>query len=270
MSSQTCYAVRPTVDYKGHGVFATERIECGTRILKEKPVLTLPRQQERDGKINYSILLSRFNALSDADKQLYLQLTTSELSSADGVSKDCFADSENLEMIISEVFSNNMFEHPTRQRGKGVAVFLTASRINHSCLPSVIAASNPEDDTMTFHALRDIDAGEELTISYISAAMKFRSREDAIRKYGFDCACPACKQVRATPQGEADVDPRELIEDLEGQLEEHTKLREHEAMDSGRTLFGGESVGESPLLLVGRLCVALEAEGLVGKELGLW
>ncbi|KAL4779641.1 hypothetical protein BJX76DRAFT_361620 [Aspergillus varians] len=49
------------------------------------------------------------------------------------------------------------------------SVFLLASRINHSCIPNIHFAYNPELKKETFHAVRDIASGEELTIMYIDA-----------------------------------------------------------------------------------------------------
>lgn len=45
----------------------------------------------------------------------------------------------------------------------------------------------------TFHAIRDIMAGEELTITYIGGTNRTRSQRQAeLDKWGFRCTCPAC------------------------------------------------------------------------------
>jgi hypothetical protein len=46
-------------------------------------------------------------------------------------------------------------------------VYLLYSRINHSCILNIHFAYNPGLKKETFHAIRDIAAGEELTIMYI-------------------------------------------------------------------------------------------------------
>ncbi|KAJ7072078.1 hypothetical protein C8F01DRAFT_1076264 [Mycena amicta] len=47
------------------------------------------------------------------------------------------------------------------------AVFLQASRFNHSCAPNAIHRFDPNSFTLTIHALRPITKGEEIFISYI-------------------------------------------------------------------------------------------------------
>lgn len=45
-------------------------------------------------------------------------------------------------------------------------VYLLGPRINHSCIPNVHFAFNTAIEKETFHAMRDIQTGEELTIMY--------------------------------------------------------------------------------------------------------
>jgi hypothetical protein len=48
-------------------------------------------------------------------------------------------------------------------------LFLEASRINHSCQPNAQHTWNASLGRLTVHALRDIEAGREITISYMSS-----------------------------------------------------------------------------------------------------
>jgi hypothetical protein len=78
-------------------------------------------------------------------------------------------------------------------------VFLLGSRINHSCIPNIDFAYNRTLEKETFHAVRDIIAGEELTITYIKDVNRTRiQRQSELDKWGFRCTCPAC---RDTAQG---------------------------------------------------------------------
>jgi SET domain-containing protein len=47
----------------------------------------------------------------------------------------------------------------------------------------------------TFHSIRDIEAGEELTISYISGFCVHDERQAQLKKWGFQCSCPACRDT---------------------------------------------------------------------------
>jgi hypothetical protein len=47
--------------------------------------------------------------------------------------------------------------------------------------------------TITANAVRDIAAGEELTISYIDASMPRAERRERLQWWGFDCTCAQCQ-----------------------------------------------------------------------------
>ena len=74
------------------------------------------------------------------------------------------------------------------------AIFGLTARINHSCDPNVVALSqNYMDCHMDVIARRDLEAGEELLISYL-ADIKSTSRRRRIlqAKYLFWCECSRC------------------------------------------------------------------------------
>lgn len=76
------------------------------------------------------------------------------------------------------------------------SVFWLGSRINHSCLPSLNFSFNLALQQETFHAIRDIKAGEELTIMYINGTNRTNHQRRAeSAKWGFLCSCPACEDT---------------------------------------------------------------------------
>ena len=80
----------------------------------------------------------------------------------------------------------------------GVGLFPTASLLNHSCKPNVemFRSSSKHSPTCVFVAVRHIEEGEELTISYLPDAYKksVHERKDYLEyNYGFKCDCPLCK-----------------------------------------------------------------------------
>jgi hypothetical protein len=100
-----------------------------------------------------------------------------------------------------------------RQRRVGLALFLTASAMNHSCDPNCyVRFPNAADSSagarrggavspaparfaLEVVALRAVRAGEELTLSYGVAAGQhaYSVRQQALRRqYLFRCACGAC------------------------------------------------------------------------------
>jgi hypothetical protein len=50
----------------------------------------------------------------------------------------------------------------------------------------------------TFHSIRNIEAGEELTVSYLSGISVRHERQAQLKSWGFQCSCSACKE---TPEG---------------------------------------------------------------------
>ena len=77
---------------------------------------------------------------------------------------------------------------------KDAAVFETVCRLNHSCAPNCHAEWDGRLGTETVHALFDIPAGDELTISYLSPRGRVRRDRQAqlLADHGFTCNCAKC------------------------------------------------------------------------------
>ena len=101
-------------------------------------------------------------------------------------------------------------------------VFLLGSRINHSCIPNVNFTFNENLNKITFHAVRDIEKGEELTLSYIVEANRTRAmRQSELISRGFMCSCLACED---TPKGRKMEQQRAMLFKLDQDL---AKLYQH-------------------------------------------
>ena len=79
----------------------------------------------------------------------------------------------------------------------GTAMYATACKMNHSCHPNVVVLyKQPSIGKMPLciHvvALRDIEEGEELCISYIDSSEPVESRREELGNYGFECQCEKC------------------------------------------------------------------------------
>ena len=75
-------------------------------------------------------------------------------------------------------------------------IFMTASRINHSCLPNAHHCWNPTLEQLTVQAVRDIKQGEELEIAYIDVACRPQDiRQGELNRYCFVCSCVACSDT---------------------------------------------------------------------------
>jgi hypothetical protein len=77
----------------------------------------------------------------------------------------------------------------------GTAVYLTASLFNHSCDPNVSVSFPYNDGTVVLTAADDVEAGEELHISYVDEGMSVARRREHLRfAYGFVCDCTRCQE----------------------------------------------------------------------------
>lgn len=59
---------------------------------------------------------------------------------------------------------------------EGSALYVTQSKINHSCLPNSVITFPTSDHVLSLKAIEDIKAGDEITISYLDECSVDRSR----------------------------------------------------------------------------------------------
>ncbi|KAH7443730.1 hypothetical protein KP509_02G048400 [Ceratopteris richardii] len=75
----------------------------------------------------------------------------------------------------------------------GSAVYILPSMYNHDCDPNT-DITWPTNATAHLSARRDIEADEELRITYIDASMPHRARQKLLKEaYHFACNCSRCK-----------------------------------------------------------------------------
>lgn len=86
----------------------------------------------------------------------------------------------------------------------GAGCYPPAALLNHSCDPTCVLAF--DGCRVEVRTLRAVEAGEELTHSYVElCAPTARRRESLQSTYGFECACRRCAEPMPLPGGE-DVD----------------------------------------------------------------
>ena len=78
----------------------------------------------------------------------------------------------------------------------GEGLFSLLCVVNHACEPSVVTRyrSWKGATMMRVEALRDIEAGEELTVSYVDEAQPLAARRAALASYRFECRCAKCER----------------------------------------------------------------------------
>ena len=78
----------------------------------------------------------------------------------------------------------------------GEGLFSLLCVVNHACEPSVVTRyrSWKGATILRVEALRDIKAGEELTVSYVDETEPLAARRAALASYRFECRCAKCER----------------------------------------------------------------------------
>jgi hypothetical protein len=168
------YAIR-VIAGKGKGVIATMKINKGTRIMSEVPIFTVPRNNPDIDDVE-RIVIKEVEALDTDRQRAFLDLTNVH----------GHAHSQSLGIARTNVL-------PLGSNDPSGGLFLEASRINHSCRHNAQNTWNKTIGRLTIHALRDIEEGQEITISYLASTSEYTERQRFLKeKFKFDCHCQLC------------------------------------------------------------------------------
>ena len=155
---------------KGQGLFASRDIIKGERILVDKPFFVVPKPYD-SGKI-----LSHFERMPLALRQQYTALHCPPRYDAPHLTD------------VMRIFEANSFNI-----GDASALFGTATRFNHSCLPNTYYSWRTTQREIVFHSMDQIPRDAELTICYSWPPFSTRlERRAELRFYDFHCTCVAC------------------------------------------------------------------------------
>jgi hypothetical protein len=226
-NDNTAYAANSPKSTGKHGLFATQDIEAGTRIICEHPIISFPFVNISALELTIAIdklpdhiqeEISSLDPLNPAASPHLMHLSkeiTDICSYLEHIGrKDQRSKKEEKDQILFahmltaksdeyrlfsrwEAAKRYLVEHPDGgQIIDDTAVeglFTGEARIRHSCDPNCYA--NSYNDRMTVHTTRAIAAGEELTVSLICERYyklaKSRSVE-LMRMRGITCDCDAC------------------------------------------------------------------------------
>ena len=174
------YKVVP-ISGKGLGMLTKRSIEQGARIFDEEVLFTisggLSEEQKKES------VTSAYRSLPPDKKMAFLSLYNPYPA--------------NLAMRLVSRYNANAFEISNLSDHLrpivSHIVCLQASRINHSCTPNAYLDLNTNINRVTVHAVADIPAEQEITVSYCAPHY---SRDDRVRdlgRYVFNCRCTVCQ-----------------------------------------------------------------------------
>ncbi|EXA36613.1 hypothetical protein FOQG_11817 [Fusarium oxysporum f. sp. raphani 54005] len=193
------YMMKETAD--GHGLFAKELIKAGTRIIHERPILTVS-QAETKAKAEYRCVIDQVADLSDSEQQRLMDLYHNdkklrEFSFLQG--QLCPGTDLDAGIVLAKFYTNAA---SITSGGLECGLFTIFCRMNHSCTPNICWVYDEPTGFMEVYAVRDIDKDEEITNSYIEVAISYQARMKELSNWGFQCQCAACEGPDAAKHDE--------------------------------------------------------------------
>ncbi|CAE7905095.1 unnamed protein product, partial [Symbiodinium microadriaticum] len=173
-------------DGRGRRLVAVCRVSSGTEILEEGPAFAVSRDVAMDG------VSSKLQDLSPAVQESLLKLChSSNLPADEQASIVEIAGSDSRLLALLRVFLINSIGTPK----EGSAIYLRASRANHSCQPNA-AFQIDKANQLHLVTLRPLECNEEIFVSYLPEATLLRPqgvRRHLLEKWGFKCSCSRCQ-----------------------------------------------------------------------------
>lgn len=199
MPDQAYYEVRESPG-RGLGLYATVDITAGTRVLADTPLMIIPHRHYLKPDVE-----AAFKNLSEEAQSTYMSLASAHgqdpsiwpsrihesvsPKEKQRISEQHAARIGSQKSVLSIMMTNAMPWGPSLE---GSAVFTTACRCNHSCVPNAYFSWNQTIQCETIHAVKSIQAGEEITVAYCDPLYDEAIRRRELQHYGFNCDCAAC------------------------------------------------------------------------------
>lgn len=196
---------------KGLGVIAIEFIPRGTRIITEAPLFTIPLPKINPGQG------FRLTDMIPAIESAYFSLPTSEQEELLSLHNFRFesetAENNTLSHNLATILRSNAYNTGPSHTG----VFPAIARVNHNCRPNAGNWWSKKTGTRIIYAMQDIEAGEEITVSYIPLLMKRQDRAARLEQYGFVCQCTVC--MASEEHDKQRIRIADVMADLKGKIE---------------------------------------------------
>lgn len=200
---------------KGMGMIATHKLYPGDLILAEKPILKVPEDVFEDVESCEEFIEKEMNKLSSEDRELFLGLSDKRVKE----SEDFFDPTP-----YCGIFYTNAMSY-----GDEAVLCPVMARANHSCRANAEFVSREDLGEQHLVANYIINAGDEISINYMSMLEEGTdvrdTRQSYLRElYGFQCTCAAC-----TLQDQELLDDellRENIKELQAAGEDNLEVNE--------------------------------------------
>lgn len=221
--SPPLYEIRRAGGNKGLGVFATQDIPRGTCVLRETHYFTVARNTDPTASATRKVvavcealvaqgifrhrmpllrnLKPRIDTRNDLIVRNAISLFLNNLMVNKGLPRHDLDYNIDYFVKLYAIFQNNGYRELWEGHLSDTYVFLDGSRINHDCSPSCSRWLDSATKQLTVYALKDIKAGDEITVAYIESpgllaeerAWRLSDRYDIRR-----CACAMCRDRAVT------------------------------------------------------------------------
>ncbi|KAH7035933.1 uncharacterized protein B0I36DRAFT_361244 [Microdochium trichocladiopsis] len=197
------YQILPSPDKGGGlGVFARTLIPRGTQLMLEPPLFAVVPPAFHPGRgYDMGEMLEGIGAaveqLGEEDRAVFEECwehlqdgeEEEEEEEEENERKQRRGGSDKLQRHM-RIFRTNAYMLPDGRS----AMFPLVARINHSCAPNAANVWDPQAQVRVIWASRDIQAGEEVLVSYAPLLQDTESRRERLRQYGFECGCDVCRE----------------------------------------------------------------------------
>jgi hypothetical protein len=184
---------------KGLGLFTLEWIPAYSRVLDDDALVSLAQGEDLPQLWDKYLTLPEDLRKSFDTLSYPKQATSKEDNLTEKLTKRGYTTQEASSMArVSSRFQANAFRTGDSSSATATdarwsyALFPTVARINHQCTPNCHAHYCTYTGAQVVYTLREIEANEELTISYFDMTMSIANRQVRANSWGFTCTCPAC------------------------------------------------------------------------------
>ncbi|KAJ7886625.1 hypothetical protein B0H14DRAFT_2498516 [Mycena olivaceomarginata] len=201
------YRIGPS-ESKGQGMFSTRKLDAGDLVLVERPLTVSPSamsievhfptdftaEQKMQAYLHECEKMWRFlfERMHPDNQSAFMALANSHKQDGTGpIGGIIRTNALGIDCFQTERTRKYGGEHAAKRSAYG-AVCKEISRVNHSCIPNTTAHFDITSFSFQLFAVRDIEADEELTISYVATTDTTKERQTNLESYGFQCSCAAC------------------------------------------------------------------------------
>ncbi|OXA54191.1 uncharacterized protein LOC110850500 [Folsomia candida] len=193
---------------EGEGLFATQDLPVGTVLLVCKPFAGLYVKSTKKKEFSLSTNPYKYLVGTMANKiwldpllgrDIYALWAGPELKSLTDKNdpKITKVDIARLTKICSFNVTNNNFTREDIDAFISAGVWISPSKINHSCVDANVMYPHHETSlVMMVTTFKEVKKGEELVSSYVPGMMPLSER-DFMQSHGFICECRLCRLDRS-------------------------------------------------------------------------